>query len=38
LQRAPQVAPQLLVLEHLTSQSSAHVTLQFGPLVHANVQ
>jgi len=35
LQRAPHVAPQVLVLEHVMLQSLPHCTPQFGPLVHA---
>ena len=38
MQRAPQIAPQVLVDEQLTAQSSPHVTLQLGPLVHEKLQ
>jgi hypothetical protein len=37
-QPAPQVAPQVLVLEQSILQSAPHWTLQFGPLAHWNEQ
>jgi hypothetical protein len=38
VQRAPHVAPHVLVLEQPTLQSSPQRTVQFGPLEHVYVQ